>query len=130
MRIAEPSFPSNEDSYVNKVRALVIEHQPKNPHEKPLIFGLGLDIICLPKDERIARGVLAAISPGDLKLIILRSKEAEPIIEKSFNWYRSITVDQAETYHYGNPNPNDNRIPGTFYNLVKLSLLFPNLIIS
>jgi hypothetical protein len=114
LRISDPTFPSNEETYISKVRGLVNEHQPKNPLEKPLIFGLGLDIICLPKDERVARGVSLAITQGDLKLIILRSKEAEPIIEKSFTWYRSITVDQAESYHYGNPTPNDNRIPGTF----------------
>jgi hypothetical protein len=111
LRISDPAFPSNEETYISKVRGLVNEHQPKNPLEKPLIFGLGLDIICLPKDERVARGVSLAITQGDLKLIILRSKEAEPIIEKSFTWYRSITVDQAESYHYGNPTPNDNRIP-------------------
>lgn len=113
LNILEPAFPTNEETYVSKVRALVSEHQPKSPLEKPLIFGLGLDIICLPKDERVAKGVSAAISQGDLKLIILRSKEAEPIVEKSFHWYRSITVDQAEQYHYGSTNPSDNRIPGT-----------------
>mgnify|MGYP006940062375 CR=1 FL=1 len=112
MQISDPCFPSNEELYVNKVRTLVAEHQPKNPQERSLIFGLGLDIICLPKDDRVARGVSLAISPGDLKLIILRSKESEPIIEKSFSWYRSITVDQAESYRYGSPNPTDNRIPG------------------